>query len=113
MYLFVNWKKPPQLDLKSRRLINHFIRKLISTYRVQLITEPSNRLIIQLSQNKFLSLITNVYCYVTSEELHLAIKFVSEVISIFATKHEKRLLLHINMEAIQLSEYKEKELRRF
>lgn len=95
-----------QLDLRSKRLIYQSIIKPIWTYGVQLwgCTKPSNQAIIQRSQNYCLRLITNAYRYVTNQELHddLEIKYVSEVIQEFATKHEKRLLRHPNIEAIQL-----------
>lgn len=95
-----------KLNLKSKRLIYQSIIKPIWTYGVQLwgCTRLSNQMIIQRSQNKFLRLITNAYRYVTNEELHkdLAIKWVSEVISEHAVNHEKRLLRHTNVEAIQL-----------
>ena len=57
-----------------------------------------------ISHNKFLRLITNSYHYVTNQELHddLEIKWVYEVIQDFATKHERRLLRHPNVEAIQI-----------
>ena len=58
-------------------------------------------------------MITDAYRYVTNDELHddLAIKRVDEVIQDYATKHEKRLLRHTNVEAIQLLDNSQ-EIRR-
>lgn len=49
-------------------------------------------------------MITNAYRYVTNEELHndLAIKLIEDVIQEAAQKHDKKLLCHSNVEAIQL-----------
>lgn len=104
-----------QLDLYCKRLIYQSIIQPIWIYGIQLwgCTKYSNRQIIQRCQNKFLRLIANAYRYVTNEELHreLNIKWVIEVIQQYAVKHEKRLLNHPNVEAIQLLDITH-ELRR-
>ena len=95
-----------KLDLKSKKLIYRSILKPIWTYGIQLwgYTKESNKLIIQRCQNKCLQMITDAYRYVTNDELHddLAIKRVDEVIQDYAAKHERELLRHTNVEAIQL-----------
>lgn len=95
-----------KLNLYSKRLIYQSIFKPIWMYGAQLwgCTHKSNRDMIQRSQNKFLRMITNAYRYVTNREIHddLEIKWIDEVIRECAIKHEKRLLSHINVEAIQL-----------
>lgn len=104
-----------KLNLYSKRLIYQSIIKPIWTYGIQLwgCTKQSNRDIIQRSQNKFLRMITNAYRYVTNLELHsdLEIGWINDVIREYATKHEKRLLNHTNVEAIQLLDVTH-ELRR-
>lgn len=104
MYWLIGRKS--KLNLNSKRLLYQSIIKPIWTYGIQLwgCTKETNKLIIQRCQNKILRMITDAYRYVTNEELHndLAIKWVNEVIQDYALKHEKRLLCHTNVEAIQL-----------
>lgn len=104
-----------KLNLYSKRLIYLSIIKPIWTYGIQLwgCTKRSNRDVIQRCQNKFLRMITNAYRYVPNQEIHddLDIKCIDEVIQEFAVKHEKRLLNHTNVEAIQLLDITH-ELRR-
>lgn len=107
-----------QLNLYSKRLIYQSIIKPIWVYGIQLwgCTKQSNRDIIQRSQNKFLRMITNAYRYVSNVEIHndLDIRWVNEVIQEHAIKHEKRLLNHTNVEAIQLLDttYEVRRLKR-
>lgn len=104
-----------KLNLYCKRLIYMSIIKPIWTYGIQLwgCAKQSNRNVIQRSQNNFLRTITDAYRYVTNQDLHndLAIKWINEVIQEYATKHEKRLLNHTNIEAIQLLDITH-ELRR-
>ena len=104
-----------QLNLHNKRLIYQTIIKPIWTYGIQLwgCTKKTNRDIIQKSQNKFLRMITNAYRFETNEDIHndLNIKWVQEVIQDYASKHEKRLLNHTNIEAIRLLDITH-ELRR-
>ena len=60
--------------------------------------------IIQTRQNNILRMITNAYRYMTNKEIHNVVKieWVSEVIRANAIKHDKWLLNHTNVEAIQL-----------
>ncbi|KAL3266056.1 hypothetical protein HHI36_010243, partial [Cryptolaemus montrouzieri] len=69
-------------------------------------------MIIQRCQNKFLRLITNAYRYVTDEELHndFEIKWALKVIQDFDLKHERRLFIHTNVDAVHL--YNTQEIRR-
>jgi hypothetical protein len=93
-----------KLDLQNKRLVYLSIIKPIWMYGTQLWgwAHKSNREVIQRSQNKFLCTITNAYHYVSNKELHrdLNIKWIEEVIQEHANKHEKRLLVHTNVEAI-------------
>ena len=95
-----------KMNPHCKRLIYQSIFKPIWMYAVQLwgCTCKSNREVIQRSQNKFLRMITNACRYVTNKELHndLQISTVEDVIREYSNKHEKRLLNHINVEAIQL-----------
>lgn len=98
-----------KLNLYCKRLIYQTIIKPIWTYGIQLwgCTKPSNRLVIQRSQNKFLRVITNAYRYVTNEEIHqdLSIKLINEVIQEYAINHEKRMHEHVNVEVLQLLDH--------
>lgn len=95
-----------KLSLYCKRLVYQSIFKPIWMYGAQLwgCTHKSNRDMIQRSQNKFLRMVTNAYRYVTNREIHndLEIKWIDDVIRECAIKHEKRLLTHTNVEAIQL-----------
>lgn len=87
-------------------LVYQTIFKPIWMYGAQLwgCTHKSNRDIIQRSQNKFLRMVTNAYRFVTNKEIHndLEIQLIDDVIRECAIKHEKRLLTHTNLEAVQL-----------
>lgn len=104
MYWLIGYNS--KLNLYSKRLIYKSIFKPIWMYGSQLwgCAKKSNTDIIQISQNNFLRMITNAYRYVTNKEIHndLRIEWVNEVIRENAIKHEKRLLNHTNIEAIQL-----------
>lgn len=104
----MNWLigRHSKMNLYCKRLIYQSIIKPIWMYGVQLwgCTHKTNRDIIQRSQNKSLRKITNAYRYVTNREIHddLEIKWIEDVIRECANKHERRLLAHTNVEAIQL-----------
>jgi len=87
------------------------------TYGIQLgwggDKKPSNITIIQRFQNKVLRDIANAPSYVRNTDLHrdLKMEMVTAEIRGFARKNEKRLLHHDNVEAMQLLEGSELELR--
>lgn len=86
-----------KINFHYKTLIYQSTFKLIWTYGVQLwgCKCKSNQEVIQRSQNKFLKRITNTYQYVTNKEIRWRHSRIHQ-------KHEKRLLNHINVEAIQL-----------
>lgn len=104
MYWLVGYNS--NLNLYNKRLLYLAIFKPIWMYGSQLwgCAKKSNTNIIQTRQNTFLRMITNAYRYVSNKEIHddLQIEWVNEVIQQNAIKHEKRLLNHTNVEAIQL-----------
>jgi hypothetical protein len=67
-------------------------------------TKQSNIVIIQRSQNKILRNIVKAPWYIRNNDLHrdLEVDVVSSEILRLAQKHEERLHLHENVEAIQL-----------
>ncbi len=87
-------------SLRTKVLIYKTIIKPIWMCGIQFwwCTKPSNRLIIQHSQNKCLRVMTNIYRYTSNDMLHsdLSIKWVEEVIREFASHHEERLQKHPN-----------------
>jgi hypothetical protein len=116
-------KKREQLELKFRKmywllgrsstlsiynkvLLYKQILMPVWTYGSQLwgCTKESNIQIIQRFQNKVLRSIVNAPWYFRNSDLHkdLEIDTVSQTIAKFAKGHEKRLLDHVNVEAIQL-----------
>lgn len=104
MYWLVGYNS--KLNLYCKRMIYKSIFAPIWMYGSALwgCARKSNIDIIQISQNKFLRMITNAYRYVTNEEIHrdLEIKWVTDVIRENAIRHEKRLHKHTNVEAILL-----------
>lgn len=104
MYWFIGHHS--KMNLYCKRLVYQTIFKPIWMYGAQLwgCTYKSNRDIIQRSQNKFLRMATNAYRFVTNREIHkdLEIQLIDDAIRECAIKHEKRLLTHTNVEAIQL-----------
>ena len=113
MYWLIGYHS--KLSLYSKRLIYKSIYTPIWMYGSELwgCAKKTNRDTIQTRQNIFLRMITKAYRFVTNEELHkdLQIKWVEEAIRENAIKHEKRLLTHSNVEAIQLLDITN-ELRR-
>ncbi len=104
MYWIVGCKA--KTSLQSKLTIYKTIIKPIWTYGIQLwgCTKPSNRLIIQRSQSKFLRVLVDAYRYTRNEEIHrdLDIPWVDEVIRVFAQHYEERLHLHINVLALEM-----------
>ena len=82
------------------------VLKPVWLYGIQLwgCTEQSNTDIIQRFQNKVLRNIVDTPWYIRNADLHrdLQMEMVTSEIGKFAKKHEKRLLYHVNVEAIQL-----------
>ena len=76
------------------------------TYGIQLwkCTKQSNADIIQLFQNKVLTNIFDAPWYFRNANFHrdLQMEMVTNEIGMFAKKHEERLLIHVNVETIQL-----------
>lgn len=116
-------KKRKELDLKYRQLywligrrsklstdnkilIYNQILKPVWLYGIQLwgCTKNANIIPIQNFQNKVLRSIVNAPWYIRNNDLHrdLGIPDVKHEIKRFATKHESRLLQHVNAEASRL-----------
>lgn len=95
-----------KLSLANKRLIYLSIIKPIWTYGIQPwgCAKTSNQLIIQRVQNKCLRQIVGSYRYTPNEDIHsdLKIQTIRGVASTQAARHERRLLNHPNIEAIQL-----------
>ena len=94
------------LSTHNKLVLYKQILKPVWTYGIQLwgCTKPSNIAMIQRFQNKVLRNIVNAPWYVRNTDLHrdLKMEMVTAEIRRFARKHEKRLLYHDNVEAIQL-----------
>jgi hypothetical protein len=94
------------LSTHNKLVLYKHILKPLWTYGIQLwgCTKPSNTAIIQRFQSKVLRNIVDAPWYVRNADLHrdLNMEMVTAEIRRFARKHEERLLLHDNVEAIQL-----------
>ena len=95
-----------KLAIHSKILIYNQILKPVWLYGIQLwgCANDCNIKIIQRFQNKVLRSIVNAPWYIRNSDLHrdLHIPTVKEEIKKFAGKHEARLHLHVNAEALQL-----------
>jgi hypothetical protein len=94
------------LSIHSKLVPYKQILKSMWTYGLQLwgCTRPSNIAITQRFQNKVLRTIVDAPCYVRNSDVHrdLNMNMVTTEIRRFATRHEKRLVQHDNVEAMQL-----------
>lgn len=95
-----------KLSISNKILIYNQILKPVWLYGIQLwgCASDSNIKCIQTFQNKVLRNIVNAPWYIRNSDLHrdLRIPTVKEEIKRFAGKHEARLHLHVNAEALQL-----------
>jgi hypothetical protein len=94
------------LSTHNKLVLNKQILKPVWTYGIQLWgrTRPSNTAIIQRFRNKVLRNIVDAPWDVRNADLHRDLKMekVTTEIRRFARRHEERLLLHDNVEAIHL-----------
>lgn len=94
------------LSTYNKMLIYKQVIKPVWTYGIQLwgCTKKTNLKIIQTFQNKVLRGIVNAPWYIRNDDIHkdLRMEPVDKEIRKHAESHEKRLLLHENIEAIQL-----------
>lgn len=97
-----------ELSIQNKLLLYNQQLKPIWLYGIQLwgCTHKKYIYMIQNFQNKVLRSIVNAPWYVRNSDLHrdLRMNTVSEEISIAATKHDARLRLHVNPEAINLND---------
>ena len=95
-----------KMTINNKILIYNQILKPVWLYGIQMwgCTSDSNIKIIQSFQNKVLRSIVGAPWYVRNSDIHrdLGIPMVKEEIKRYAGKHEARLHLHINAEALQL-----------
>lgn len=95
-----------KLSISNKVLIYYQILKPVWLYGIQLwgCASDSNIKCIQTFQNKVLRNIVDAPWYVRNSDIHrdLQIPTVKEEIKRFAGKHEARLHLHVNAEALQL-----------
>lgn len=94
------------LSVYNKVLLYKQVLMPVWTYGIQLwgCTKPTNVEIIQRFQNKVLRSIVNAPWYVRNDDIHrdLGVDLVTVVIKKHAEAHERRLLQHVNVEAIQL-----------
>jgi len=94
------------LSIHNKLMLYKQILKPVWTYSIQLwgCTKQSNTDVILRFQNKVLGNIVDAPGYSRNADVHrhLQIEMVTNEIGKFATKHEERLLHHVNVEAIQL-----------
>ncbi|CAB0007164.1 unnamed protein product [Nesidiocoris tenuis] len=104
MYWLIGRKS--KLSIQNKLTLYNQVLKPVWTYGAQLwgCTAPSNREIIQRFQNNVLRSIVDAYRYTRNARLHLELKvpLVDEVIRNQALAHQKRLIGHVNEEAVQL-----------
>ena len=99
------------LSTHNKLVLYKQILKAVWTCGIQLrgCTRPSNITIIQRFHNKILRNIVDAPWYVRNADLHrdLNMKMVTTEIRQFAERHEKWLVQHDNVEAIQLLDNRE------
>jgi hypothetical protein len=98
-----------QLSLHNKVLIYKQILKPIWTYGIQLwgCASQSNIDKMQRFQNKALRSIVNAHLFERNSDIHRDLKMptVIEEVERYATKHERRLHKHVNVEALQLLDF--------
>lgn len=102
--------RPSNLPLESKLLLYKSILKPIWTYGIQLweTTAHSSIKILQRFQSKVLRMIVDAPWYTTNDQIHydLRIPTVKEKIQSYAQKHAKRLIVHPNPLAGQLTRFR-------
>jgi hypothetical protein len=95
-----------ELSVHSKLTLYKQIMRPVWSYGILLwgCTSDSNIQVIQRYQNKVLKCIVNAPWYVRNSDLHrdLGIETLTDIIVKFAKSHEKRLQVHINIEASRL-----------
>lgn len=94
------------LPIENKLLLYNQVLKPVWTYGIQLwgCTSASNRLIIERFQNKVLRDIVDAPWYIRNNLLHrdLGVDSVRETMQNYASKHQQRLEVHDNIEAVHL-----------
>ena len=107
--MMMNWflGKQSALSLQSKILLYKQILVPVWSYGIQLwrCAHPSIVETIQRFQNKVLRILVNAPWYIRNSDIHLGIDTVQAITQKAANAYYEKLLLHVNEEALWVSEH--------